>query len=136
MLSYARLKTVASQDGTQGYTPYGYGMDTPVRVAVTTSYGRGWQMLRSRGAGSNQTGPCDPPQQASSCSCSASSGTSGPMDGEDALPRCLPSTACGGAFDQTARETAGRATILVALDMNRSNLRFISRATCVAATAR
>ena len=25
----------------QGYTPYGYGMDTPVLVRASTSYGRG-----------------------------------------------------------------------------------------------
>ena len=52
-------------DGTQGYTPYFYKMDVPVRVTNSISYGRAWQMLRSRGAGSNATGPCDPPQLAS-----------------------------------------------------------------------
>ena len=54
-------------DGTQGYTPYFYKMDVPVRVKNTISYGRAWQLLRSRGAGSNATGPCDPFQLASSC---------------------------------------------------------------------
>ena len=39
------------EDGTQGYTPYFYKMDEPVRVRRTISYGRGWQLLRSRGAG-------------------------------------------------------------------------------------
>ena len=33
----------------RGFTPYGYGMDAPVLVRETTSYGRGWQLLRSRG---------------------------------------------------------------------------------------
>ena len=44
------------EDGTQGYTPFFYKMDEPVRVRRTISYGRGWQLLRSRGAGSNATG--------------------------------------------------------------------------------
>lgn len=30
-------------DGTQGYTPYFYKMDVPVRVRNTISYGRAWQ---------------------------------------------------------------------------------------------
>ena len=66
-------------DGTQGYTPYFYKMDVPVRVRQSISYGRAWQLLRSRGAGSNYTGPCDPPQRASSCNCSAGRSTSGAL---------------------------------------------------------
>ena len=73
----------------QGYTPYGYGMDTPVLVRASTSYGRGWQLLRSRGEKSNATGPCDPPQKANSCThCQAQSGT------DDVMPACKPSAAC------------------------------------------
>ena len=57
------------EDGRQGHTPYFYNMDVPVRVRNTISYGRGWQLLRSRGAGNNDTGACDPPMRASTCSC-------------------------------------------------------------------
>ena len=45
------------EDGTQGYSPYFYKMDEPVRVRRTISYGRGWQLLRSRGAGNEDDGP-------------------------------------------------------------------------------
>jgi len=31
-------------DGTQGYTPYYYKMDVPVRVRNSISYGRAWQV--------------------------------------------------------------------------------------------
>ena len=49
----AAAATYMPDDGTQGYTPYFYKMDVPVRVRNSISYGRAWQLLRSRGAGSN-----------------------------------------------------------------------------------
>ena len=93
------------EDGTQGYTPYFYKMDEPVRVRRTISYGRGWQLLRSRGAGNEGGGPCDPPQRASTCSCSeegsrarvsGSTGGGGTRDADSPMPRCVASAACGG----------------------------------------
>ena len=102
----------------QGYTPYGYGMDTPVLVRSTVSYGRGWQLLRSRGERSNATGACDPPQRASSCmGCVAVAGK------DDVLPSCVPTVACN-AEPQLQAPPPGRATILFVLDANASNLRF------------
>lgn len=110
----------------QGYTPYGYGMDTPVRVRNTVSYGRGWQFLRSRGAGSNMTGACDPPQHVGACSCSVPTAAV-PNDvaanEEGPMPRCVASPLCSGAPGQ---ETAlpPRTAIVLVLDVNASNLRF------------
>lgn len=103
----------------QGYTPYGYGMDTPVLVKSSVSYGRGWQLLRSRGEGSTATGPCDPPQLASSCN--ASVDLSGPSENAD-MPRAAPSVLCGGASPPAL--PTDRAAIVLVIDGNASNLRF------------
>lgn len=106
----------------QGYTPYGYGMDTPVLVRASTSYGRGWQLLRSRGEKSTQTGPCDLPQKANSCSqCDGATGA------DDVLPKCLESPACGEDSSVPApyaAAAAGKASILFVLHANASHLRF------------
>ena len=118
-------------DGTQGYTPYFYKMDVPVRVRSSISYGRAWQMLRSRGAGSNATGPCDPPQSASSCNCSTTvvwPRNPGVSDDDDtaAMPHCVPSPLCG-RDDATSLQRdsppSGVGLVLV-LDMTKANLRF------------
>ena len=106
----------------QGYTPYGYGVDTPVLKRASVSYGRGWQLLRSRGENSNATGPCDPPQQSWSCSgCLASS------DADDALPQCITTAACASTYTpplEPPRPPPAKAAILFVLDANASNLRF------------
>ena len=59
-------------------------------------------MLRSRGAGSNATGPCDPFQMAASCNCSSSSSQPLPANvgladdyDRTAMPKCIPSPFCG-----------------------------------------
>ncbi|KAL1503926.1 hypothetical protein AB1Y20_012387 [Prymnesium parvum] len=104
---------------TQGYSPYGYGMDTPVRVRNTVSYGRGWMLLRSRGVGSNATGPCDPPQLASSCDCS-SLWRASPAD--EPMPRCIASAACAPPLPPPP--PAASAAIVFALSANASSLRF------------
>ena len=118
-------------DGTQGYTPYFYKMDVPVRVANSISYGRAWQMLRSRGAGSNATGPCDPPQLASSCNCSTSTVLPHNKDLRDdhdvtAMPKCVASPLCdtGPRASSASAPPRGKASILLVLDMERKNLRF------------
>ena len=75
------LAALAAADR-QGFTPYGYGLDVPVIVRSTTSYGRGWQLLRSRGENRSHQGlsrqtelNCDPPQLASTCTnCAGASG--------------------------------------------------------------
>ena len=116
------------EDGTQGYTPYFYQMDVPVRVRRSISYGRGWQLLRSRGAGSEATGPCDPPQRADSCNCSSSTIL---WEGEDEpLPGCLASAECeqqsrtGGGLEASVALAAPNATILLVLDATKADLRF------------
>ena len=117
-------------DGTQGYTPYFYKMDVPVRVTNTISYGRAWQLLRSRGAGSNATGPCDPPQLANSCNCSSSVGLPLPFnigvkDDHDsaAMPNCIASPLCN-AEAPAAATPATNTAILLVLDAQRQNMRF------------
>lgn len=82
--------------------------------------GRGWQLLRSRGANSNATGPCDPPQLASSCTaCEAA------FAADDVLPACVPTRACGsGEAPAAPQPMPSRAAILFAIDANASNLRF------------
>ena len=131
---WAALHAIASaaytpDDGTQGYTPYFYKMDVPVRVRNTISYGRAWQMLRSRGAGSNVTGPCDPPQSAASCNCSSARiplpPNPGLVDTDDvtAMPRCMSSPLC--STDLTSTEPLpDRAAILIVLDIQQQNMRF------------
>ena len=80
------LLGLAARADKMGFTPYGYGVDKPVVVRSTVSYGRGWQMLRSRGEGSAATGPCDPPQDPSDCNCSSANPPT-PADSE--MPACL-----------------------------------------------
>ena len=143
------LSAYAPDDGTQGHTPYFYKMDVPVRVRSSISYGRAWQLLRSRGAGSNATGPCDPPQNANSCNCSAAVGAPlphnpGVTDNDDAaaMPRCIASPLCGAvddaaavtAWQRSSSSTAAVAvsdrtnrrsmSILLVIDMERTNMRF------------
>ena len=131
-------------DGTDGYTPYFYKMDVPVRVRNSISYGRAWQLLRSRGAGSNITGPCDPPQLASSCNCStgqAQPPNVGIADDHDtaAMPHCLPSSLCQTddppPQPDATRAPAGKVAILLFMDMQRQNMRF-PIGTCVACLRR
>lgn len=106
----------------QGWTPYGYGMDTPPIIRETTSYGRGWQLLRSRGHKNptNASGPCDPPQLASSCTeCSASTVA------DDYFPACVATPMCNAEFIPSAPAAPPpQATILFVLDANASHLRF------------
>lgn len=111
-----------TEDGSQGHTPYFYKMDEPVRVRRTTSYGRGWQLLRSRGAGNEELGPCDPPQTAGSCGCSDVTTASST---DDDMPSCVRSAACGGGGGGggATAPAAGVAIVLV-LDMTRDDLRF------------
>ena len=116
-------------DGTQGYTPYHYKMDVPVRVKNSISYGRAWQLLRSRGAGSNATGSCDPPQNANSCDCVDKKmlpPNPGVLDRDDVdlMPACLPSPLCGAANSPPASKKSGGAAIMLFIDMQRQNLRF------------
>ena len=117
-------------DGTDGYTPYFYQMDVPVLVTNTISYGRAWQLLRSRGSGSKATGPCDPPQLASSCNCSAAAGSWPPnvgvRDDHDvaAMPRCVPSAHCDAKDEASPLAPPQRVAILLVLDMQRHNMRF------------
>jgi hypothetical protein len=127
----AAILSYSPDDGTQGHTPYYYKMDVPVRVRNSISYGRAWQLLRSRGAGSNATGPCDPPQNANSCNCSTTASLPPNVglhdnDDSDSMPRCTPSALCGGA--QAAMLSGGsqpnKAAILLVLDMQKENLRF------------
>ena len=108
------------EDGRRGHTPYFYNMDVPVRVRNTISYGRGWQLLRSRGAGNNDTGACDPPMRASSCSCAEA----GPSALDAPFPRCLPTALCGTDALPPPSTPAAAATILVVLNMDTSHLRF------------
>lgn len=124
------LGVVIIQADRQGYTPYGYGVDIPVLVRASTSYGRGWQLLRSRGENLTHHGTsrqtdvnCDPPQLASSCSnCEAATSN------DDKMPRCMPSAACNADFTPPLPQPPGaaphRATILFVVDANASNLRF------------
>ena len=120
------------EDGTQGYTPYFYKMDEPVRVRRTISYGRGWQLLRSRGAGNEDEGPCDPPQLAGSCSCSEATTppSSSISDADDPMPRCVASAACGGASASAAASTAtvssaaGGVALVLVLDVTKDDVRF------------
>ena len=105
----------------QGYTPYGYSMDVPVIVRNSVSYGRGWQLLRSRGEKNptNASGPCDPPQLASSCTaCTASTVA------DDYFPACAPTSLCSTDTSPTVGSPPARATILFVIDANASNLRF------------
>ena len=135
-LAAAVAQAYTPDDGTLGYTPYYYKMDVPVRVRNSISYGRAWQLLRSRGAESNATGNCDPPQLATSCNCSTT--TSWPTnigvrdrDDIDRMPRCLPSSLCGQGPRSTESGTttttptvASSAAILLIMDMQKENLRF------------
>ena len=107
----------------QGYTPYGYGVDKPVLVRSTVSYGRGWQMLRSRGEGSTAMGPCDPPQDAADCNCSL---VSTPPPTDDRMPACIRTSLCGQRDQPPPPQPATnmRATILLVLDANATNQRF------------
>ena len=117
------LSIASTRADKQGYTPYGYGVDTPVLVRGTVSYGRGWQLLRSRGEGSTATGPCDPPQDASSCNCSTSASTSAPSD---EMPACVATDLCHQATPPPPAATPlpPRTTILLVLDANATNQRF------------
>jgi len=120
--------TRAMASDRQGYTPYGYGMDVPVLVRSTVSYGRGWQLLRSRGAGANATGPCDPLQSPTSCNCSMPWRDAPPAADDGAtMPRCVASRICkrgGGEAERRASSAADSVAILFVLDGNRSTLRF------------
>ena len=128
MIAMATTEAYTPDDGTQGYTPYFYKMDVPVRVRNSISYGRAWQLLRSRGAGSNATGPCDPPQLASSCNCSTTAALPPnpgvtDRDDSDVMPRCTPSPLCG--VDASPKVVPGSsAAILLVMDMQRQNVRF------------
>ena len=105
-----------------GFTPYGYGVDKPVVVRSTVSYGRGWQMLRSRGEGSTATGACDPPQDPSDCNCSSVT-TPPPADSE--MPACLATSLCHERQpSQAGAASPVRATFLLVLDANASTQRF------------
>ena len=108
----------------QGYTPYGYGMDTPVLVRSSVSYGRGWQLLRSRGEKSNASGVCDPPQRVSSCNCSSS--PAAPDDSESPMPTCVPTSLCEAQPGSTPQQMvpSSKAVIVFVIDANRSRLRF------------
>ena len=100
-------------------------MDFHVLVRSTVSYGRGWQLLRSRGASSNATGPCDPPQRVASCNCSMPWHDAIPPDDGGVLPRCLASPACMAAAPSTGASLAtGKAAIVFVLDGNKSTVRF------------
>lgn len=116
------------EDGTQGYAPYFYQMDEPVRVRRTISYGRGFQLLRSRGAGSEEQGPCDPAQLASSCNCSSDPAAAASSD-KDVMPECAASAFCGARSPTTASAppaatAAARVAIVLVLDMSPADLRF------------
>ena len=119
-VAYARVSAADKQ----GYTPYGYGMDTPVLVRSSVSYGRGWQLLRSRGEKSNATGVCDPPQRVSSCNCSSS--PAAPDDSESPMPTCVPTSLCEARPGSTAQQMvpSSKAVIVFVIDANRSRLRF------------
>ena len=112
----------------QGHTPYGYGMDVPVKVRSTVSYGRGWQLLRSRGAYTNQTGQCDPTLLANSCDCSSPPPDQLVSDvAADPMPRCVASSLCGmdgapKAFD--GKPVPPKSAIVLVLDANKTSLRF------------
>ena len=124
VIALAAALAYMPDDGTQGYTPYFYKMDVPVRVRNTISYGRAWQMLRSRGANSTAEGPCDPPQRYHSCNCSRSPPNPGLADDYDisAMPRCEPSSLCG--VKAVASPVQADAVILLFMDMQRVNMRF------------
>ena len=117
-------------DGTQGYTPYFYKMDVPVRVRNSISYGRAWQMLRSRGGNSTAEGPCDPYQRANSCNCSTTAKlppNPGLADDHDssAMPSCEPTPLCQtDAVQPLSTQSPRRAAIVLFADMQRQNLRF------------
>ena len=118
-IAYARVSA-----DKQGYTPYGYGMDTPVLVRSSVSYGRGWQLLRSRGEKSNASGVCDPPQRVSSCNCSSS--PAAPDDSESPMPTCVPTSLCEAQPGSTPQQMvpSSKAVIVFVIDANRSRLRF------------
>lgn len=125
----AAAATYMPDDGTQGYTPYFYKMDVPVRVRNSISYGRAWQLLRSRGAGSNATGPCDPYQLASSCN--ASTTTTLPVnigvtdrDDVDAMPRAVPTVLCDAAAPPQPSAPPPRAAILLMMHPEQRYMRF------------
>jgi len=118
-LMAANMAILAAADR-QGYTPYGYGMDTPVLVRASVSYGRGWQLLRSRGAGSNATGPCDPPQMASSCNCSSDKSAAD----DNSLPYCIPTSLCDDGSSRQITKPRSRLDIVFVVDANVSRLRF------------
>ena len=122
------LLAYTPDDGKLGYTPYYYKMDVPVRVRNSISYGRAWQLLRSRGEGSNASGACDPPQLSSSCNCSTTAAlppNPGLRDTDDtsAMPRCVPSPLCSAAAPASV-PAAPAAAILLNLDVQSQNMRF------------
>ena len=78
-------------------------------------------MLRSRGEGSTAAGPCDPPQDASSCNCSFAS-TAPPVD--DEMPACIATSLCNQPVPPPAGALPPRTTILLVLDANATNQRF------------
>ena len=123
-LIFSLLDSLVASDR-QGYTPYGYGVDTPVLVRSSVSYGRGWQLLRSRGEKSNSTGICDPPQLARSCNCSSSPEVRD--EDESPMPRCVRTALCDdmqALLSSNPLAIAPRATIVFVLDANVSRLRF------------
>lgn len=108
------------------------GMDVPVHERHTTSYGRGWQLLRSRGITDNATEiaallgkPCDPPQKASTCACSERSTPWRLPADEPPLPRCVATTMCGSPLASRPLGAApAGAAIVLSLDLNSSRVRF------------
>jgi len=123
------LLAYTPDDGKLGYTPYYYKMDVPVRVRNSISYGRAWQLLRSRGEGSNASGACDPPQLSSSCNCSTTAAlppNPGLRDTDDtsAMPRCVPSPLCRSGAAPASVPAAPAAAILLNLDVQSQNMRF------------
>ena len=116
-------------DGTQGYTPYFYKMDVPVRVKNTISYGRAWQLLRSRGAGSNATGPCDPFQLASSCNASTTHAVPenvGVVDRDDidAMPHADRTVLCDATAPPPLSTPPPRSAILLVMHPEQRYMRF------------
>ena len=123
---WGALLSALPADDKQGYTPYGYGVDTPVTRRETVSYGRGWQLLRSRGLDKNQnTTHCDPPIKPNSCLCSQDTNQKPSTPPDDPMPICTPSNLCYKTGDSLATAQAATSlAILVALDANASNARF------------
>ncbi len=105
------------------------GMDIPVRGDLhPVSYGRGWQLLRSRGLASHPGVPCDPPQLGSTCHCSERLRPWHLPADEPPLPHCVPTAACGSGFDGSMAGSVApphtSASIVLVLDLNASRVRF------------